>query len=170
MDWTAYFKHDAHTGALSWAERDRALFLTDGAWKSTNTQWAGKPVTSTDKDGYLVARIRGRHFYAHRIIWEMHNGPIPQGMQIDHKDGVKANNRIANLRLSTPQQNIWNKARHGGTTGVRKDKRTGKYEARIRTGGKEIRLGVFADPAEAARAYAEASLRVHGKFSPFAHA
>ncbi|WP_077825984.1 HNH endonuclease signature motif containing protein [Escherichia coli] len=28
----------------------------------------------------------GKRYCVHRIIWEMHNGPIPEGYQIDHID------------------------------------------------------------------------------------
>lgn len=32
--------------------------------------------------------------FAHRIIWEMFNGAIPEGKEIDHINGVKSDNRI----------------------------------------------------------------------------
>lgn len=43
--------------------------------------------------------------YIHRIIWESVHGPIPAGLQIDHRNGVRSDNRIANLRLATPKEN-----------------------------------------------------------------
>ena len=44
----------------------------------------------------------GRLRFEHCIIWEKHNGKIPIGMQIHHKDFNKENNRIENLQLVTP--------------------------------------------------------------------
>lgn len=44
-------------------------------------------------------------WYAHRVVWEAANGPIPDGMQIDHLDCNGGNNALANLDLVTPQQN-----------------------------------------------------------------
>lgn len=43
---------------------------------------------------------------AHRVVWERHNGVIPSGMQVNHKDLDKTNNRIGNLELVTGQENI----------------------------------------------------------------
>lgn len=42
----------------------------------------------------------------HRVVWEAFNGPIPKGMQVDHKDGNKKNNRLDNLQLLTAKQNV----------------------------------------------------------------
>lgn len=35
----------------------------------------------------------------HRAVWEDHNGPIPKGYHVHHKDGDTSNNDIANLEL-----------------------------------------------------------------------
>lgn len=42
----------------------------------------------------------------HRIVWEVHNGPIPDQFEIDHIDGCKTNNHISNLRLVTHAENL----------------------------------------------------------------
>ncbi len=47
---------------------------------------------------YLNSTMRIR---AHRFVWEYHNGPIPEGMHIHHKDGDKSNNDISNLEMLT---------------------------------------------------------------------
>lgn len=39
-------------------------------------RWQGEK----DRDGY--GRIRGR--VAHRVLWERENGPVPDGMELDH--------------------------------------------------------------------------------------
>ena len=41
----------------------------------------------------------------HRFVWECFNGLIPKGLQIDHKDNCKTNNKIKTLQLLTPKQN-----------------------------------------------------------------
>jgi hypothetical protein len=42
---------------------------------------------------------------AHRAVWEAFNGPIPKGMQINHKNGNKSDNRLSNLEVCTQSQN-----------------------------------------------------------------
>jgi hypothetical protein len=40
------------------------------------------------------------------VVWQVANGEIPAGYEIDHIDGDKANNNISNLRLVTRKENI----------------------------------------------------------------
>ena len=58
--------------------------------------------------GYLQIRlmIKGHriHALAHRLVWRHVNGPIPEGMTINHCNGNKADNRPANLELATPAE------------------------------------------------------------------
>lgn len=41
----------------------------------------------------------------HRVLWEAFNGPIPPGLQINHRNGDKCDNRLENLELVTPAEN-----------------------------------------------------------------
>lgn len=61
----------------------------------------GEPVHCwEDKDGYKQFKIHNlKYKRLHRAVWEWHNGEIQEGMQIDHLDRDKSNNRIENLRL-----------------------------------------------------------------------
>jgi hypothetical protein len=164
-DWNEHFTYCPTSGSLRWRERERHLFKTERAWKASNTARAGHLVSSTDRNGYLVARIKRKHFYVHRIVWEMHYGPIPTKMQVDHIDRNKTNNALSNLRLATAAENIWNSA--SKTPGVQFHKGRGKYIAKMRVNGRQIWLGTFTDPSEAAEAYREASRKFHGPFSPY---
>jgi hypothetical protein len=77
----------------------------------------GRRVGSLSSYGYIkIGRRNGPEMLAHRLIWEIVNGPIPEGMQINHINGIKTDNRIANLELVTPQQN----SAHAYRTGLSK--------------------------------------------------
>lgn len=62
-----------------------------------------------DKDGYfkyvLCCDNRRSYRFAHRLTYETFVGPIPDGQQINHKNGNKQDNRLANLEAVTPSQN-----------------------------------------------------------------
>lgn len=42
----------------------------------------------------------------HRAVWIAFNGPIPSGKEINHKNGVKSDNRLENLELCTRKENL----------------------------------------------------------------
>jgi len=52
---------------------------------------------------------------AHRLVWVVFRGDIPDGLQINHKDGNKRNNSPDNLEVVTPAENIQHSYRSGRT-------------------------------------------------------
>ena len=46
-----------------------------------------------------------KKFSVHRLVLEAFVGPIPAGMEIDHINGIKDDNRLVNLRVATPKEN-----------------------------------------------------------------
>jgi len=72
---------------------------------------AGQVVGTVCADGYvrLGGSRRGHvpgYQYAHRVIWEAVHGSIPDGLEIDHINGRKADNRICNLEAVSKSVNI----------------------------------------------------------------
>ena len=59
-----------------------------------------------------------KSFCTHRLVYECINGPIPDGMQINHIDSNRQNNCIDNLELVTPSENL----KHAHETGKYKTK------------------------------------------------
>ena len=42
----------------------------------------------------------------HRLVWETFNGKIPENLQCNHLNEVKTDNRLENLNLMTPKENV----------------------------------------------------------------
>ena len=96
-----------------------------------------------------------------RLIWEMHNGIIPEGMEVDHEDRNTLNDSIGNLRLLNRSNNAFNRGVQSnnklGLKGVSKDAyNPNKFRAFINVDGKTKNLGLFDTAEEAQSAYVEA--------------
>jgi hypothetical protein len=102
----------------------------------------------------------------HRVIV----GAAP-GEVVDHINGNTLDNRRANLRRCTHTGNSINrklgKNNSSGYRGVSHDRRYGTWRASIRADRKQISLGCFATPEEAAMAYDRAAAVFHGAFARF---
>lgn len=56
--------------------------------------------------GYMCCRVKNKPAASvHRIVWETFNGLIPDGMQIDHKNNDRTDNRLDNLQIVTSSEN-----------------------------------------------------------------
>ena len=74
----------------------------------------GEPITKRSGGGYIQVNRGGKPIgMAHRMIWEHFNGPIPTGLQINHINGIKTDNRLRNLELVTPAENTQHAYRTG---------------------------------------------------------
>lgn len=65
----------------------------------------GKKVGFKQNNGYMHVSINGKQVLMHRFVYEAFNGEIPEGMEIDHKNTVRDDNRLENLRIATPKEN-----------------------------------------------------------------
>jgi hypothetical protein len=117
------------------------------------------------KRRYLFVKINGKTYTAHKLIWLLMTGKnIPIGLEIDHVNNVKDDNRWANLRLATRQQNIAN-------VGSRRDGLKGAYRnhyrwaAKIGVNGRFIHLGNFLTEAEAHEAHMRAAKLYFGDYA-----
>lgn len=88
---------------------------------------------------------------------------------VDHVNGNGLDNRRANLRAATPGQNQANMRRPrtntSGFKGVSWFARTGKWRAYIGFENRQIHLGYFATPEEAARTYDAKAVELYGEFA-----
>lgn len=97
MDWHKIF--DYRDGNLVW--------LVSPSKRAKVGDTAG----TVNNRGYVSIIFQGKSYRAHRIVWEMHNGKIEDGYQIDHINHVRDDNRIENLRLVTNSINSKNKSK-----------------------------------------------------------
>lgn len=153
------FYADYEKGILVWKARPATHFKSEKIGSNTNAMFAGRVAGCIGKDGYVLVGINGRRKLAHRIIWEMKNGPVPDGMYLDHINHDKADNRISNLRLVTRRQNnIHTRIRKdnaSGFKGVTFHKKLGKWMSSVSINCKRHYLGYFTTPELANKARQE---------------
>lgn len=110
-----------------------------------------------DKEKSLV-------LWMHRVIMN------PEcGMEVDHINGNKLDNRKENLRLATRSQNGHNMPLHkrntSGFKGVTFWKRDNNWKSQITVDGKNLHIGYFEDPKDAAKAYDKSAREHFGEFA-----
>lgn len=126
----------------------------------------GDKAGHVNERGYVLIGLNGRLHRAHRLAWFYMTGEWPESM-IDHKNGVRHDNRWLNLRLSDNSRNGQNVSRShsdnvSGYLGVSFHKQTGKYVAKIKTpGSRSTYLGIFETPELAHSAYLSAKRELH---------
>lgn len=135
--------YDKETGIFQWKKKRRGI--------STD-----KHLGTCNGFGYLRITVLGKSYYAHRLAWFYVYGVWPD--QIDHINGVKNDNRIANLRSCTDLENKQNRVKSQSnskskTLGVSWHKKAKKWQAHICIYKERKYLGVFSSIEEANEAY-----------------
>lgn len=143
--------YEPETGALRWKEKP-SIGVAAGAIAGYLT-----------RRGYACIRIHGHEWKAHRVAWAHYFGAWPKA-EIDHINGEKSDNRIANLRdvdRRTNQQNE-RRARANNSTGLLGvSRKKNRFVALIHKDGKRYRLGNFSTAIEAHEAYVRVKRVLH---------
>lgn len=148
----------------------RNYFSVDEAI-ANRTEWRGDCLVWTgakNPDGYGLIRQGGVHVIPHRYAWERSNGPIPDGMYIDHICWNRACINPDHLRLATHSQNsrYLSGVRKNGTTGVRGVFPNGRgFVVRIQRDGKLRNFGTYSTIEEAAEVAERERERLFGDFA-----
>lgn len=143
--------------------RDMFEYHEDGYLIRRST---GKPCgrRANRSDGYTIVRVGGRMLRAHRIIYAIIHGEMPEG-EIDHINGNRADNRIENLRDVSKSVNQHNskkrKDNSSGFPGVSWDTQHQKWRAQIMVDNQQIRLGLFENLEDAVQARKKAKIKYH---------
>lgn len=150
IDVDSLLEYDQETGIFKWKVSRQCVP-------------AGTVAGAMNGKGYWMITVNGKKVAAHRLAFLLVEGVWPD-QEIDHKDGNRANNALANLRKVDHATNMQNKsAAHSnsstGLLGV--SPKNGKFRATINVDGRQKYLGLY-DTAEAAHAaYKDAKSKLH---------
>lgn len=108
----------------------------------------GRIAGGKNSDGYINIKFKLRNYKAHRLAWLYMEGYFPEdGIEIDHIDRDRSNNKWSNLRLASKACNIRNSKVHSdntsGVTGVSLASDHKKWIARISVNSKMLYIGRY---------------------------
>ena len=99
-----------------------------GLWLAQGDHRQGYKTVSLWRDN------RGRRYLVHRVVVEAFHGSIPRGMEVNHLNGDKHDNRLVNLELVLRQANI----DHAVATGLIDNK--GERNSQAKLNARDVRL------------------------------
>ena len=156
---------------------ENCFYYKDGLlyWKGMahpNKQYLlNKPAGSIHKTGYRHITWQGKPQKAHRLIFMLHHGYMPQ--EVDHINGDRADNRIENLRAVTRSENQCNRdilsSNTSGYAGVSWHKKSKAWVVRVMKNGKTVVQQYFKDLELAGLFAAEARSLYHGAYAKASH-
>jgi hypothetical protein len=90
------FEYNPESGELTYRKRSKGKQPGESAGYLTDRGW-------------LRIKVGFIHYRVHRVVWKLFYGEDPpEGMEIDHINRVKTDNRITNLRIATRKENAQN--------------------------------------------------------------
>jgi hypothetical protein len=153
--------YNPETGTFFWRIRPINHFKDLRRQRIFNRVYAGKPCGHLSEEGYLVVRLAGILYKAHRLAWLYVHGSMPTEW-LDHINRNRSDNRICNLRVASPALNAQNASvrsdNTSGVQGVSWHKATNKWVVQISKQGKPTYVGVFPTIEEAKLAREQAEL------------
>jgi hypothetical protein len=154
------------SGVFTWLSRPAAMFASSRAFGTWHTRYSGKPAGSeTSINGYRTIRLIDRNQSAHRLAWLWMTGEWPKG-EIDHINGVRTDNRMANLRDVSRTMNAQNLRQTKKVSSLpmgvffNARKKARAYSSNVQVDGKTKHLGYFETVDEARQTYLTAK-RLH---------
>ncbi len=146
--------YDPLTGIFRWKVMSKGRRLT------------GEIAGGQDGNGYIQISLDRVAYKAHHLAWIYVHGEMHSLPQTDHRDRIRSNNAIINLRPCSNAENQANQ-RKRNTTGLPKGiRRSGEsFSARINVQKQPVHLGSFSTVEEASNAYLTAAKKFYGEFA-----
>lgn len=108
-----FYYDETSKSCLRWAKD-----VCAGKFKSKVNVKSGEAVGSLS-GAYYITTIEKKRVKVHRLVYTLCIGDIPQGMCVEHINGIGNDNRITNLRLASRSHNMQNrKMQHNNKTGI----------------------------------------------------
>ena len=109
---------------------------------------------------YVQSKSFHKYTYMHRLIMN-----AKKCEEIDHRFGNGLDNQKKNLRKCTHAENQCNKKASGISKYLGVSFHSGRWRAKIKKNGIETHIGHFKIEKNAALAYNEMALKIHGEFA-----
>ena len=157
-------------GTFTWKERPLHHFPDLRAMRIWNTKYAGKvAVGSNRKNGYIYLSFDNKCVSAHRLSWYFNNGSCDPQIEIDHRNGIRSDNRIENLRIATPNNNQHNrqlqKNNSSGAKNVYWSNQNNCWKVKMNFMRKDYYFGLFSNKDDAIKAATEGRNLLHKEFA-----
>lgn len=143
-------------------KRESVIHEIDGVFYHSKwnggTAKAGSVAGIKNKDGYFEIRLNDRRVLRHVLVWEKYNGLVPEGLVIDHINGIPGDDRIENLQAVTRSENhslgvhSLYASNTSGANGVCWNTRAGKWKATCKVNRVGYHVGHYDTVEEAAKA------------------
>lgn len=147
--------YDENTGIFTWKK------------SAANCIKVGQSAGTIEASGYIRIKILQKKYLTHRLAWLFCFGKFPSD-KIDHKNGIRHDNKISNLREATSAENNKNAVKRkdniSGYKGVCFIKTSSKWMAYCNLNGKQHHLGCFNKKEDANLAYQKFAQFHHGDF------
>lgn len=125
-----------------------------------------KPAGSASSNGYVYITFQKQKYLAHRLAFYFAEGRLPdRGVDVDHINGIRSDNRFSNLRLCCRSNNLANSNLSKGDLPRGVQKNGSGFMARIKRKNQTLYLGTFANAKDAGDAYLAARESLLGKFA-----
>lgn len=164
MHYDRWHKHGDPLKIVRFSDPNEA-FAARTEWQGDCLIWTGATTSTGRGSIYNGDKVISTHVFA----WERINGPVPEGLILDHICHTGACCNIAHLRLATRGQNNSNLSgahKDNKSSGVRNVKRRGnKWRVTVDKDGKRHYFGTFDTIEEAAKVAARAREELFGEFA-----